>query len=121
MNRHLLVIDDEKDIREIVQLTLEHLAGWTVTATGSGEEGAHLAAEHHYDAVLLDLMMPDVDGEATARLLRGDGRSNDVPILLLSAAGAWPDWADELEVSGLLGKPFDPATLPQAVSTALHW
>jgi hypothetical protein len=40
---------------------------------------------------------------------------------LLSAAGAWPDWADELEVSGLLGKPFDPATLPQAVSTALHW
>jgi CheY-like chemotaxis protein len=92
-----------------------------VTATGSGEEGAHLAAEQHFDAVLLDLMMPEVDGEATARLLRGDGRSNDVPILLLSAATGLPDWADELAVSGLVGKPFDPAALPQAVSAALHW
>jgi CheY-like chemotaxis protein len=121
VSRRVLVVDDEDDIRAIVRLSLERLAGWTVVEAPSGQAAAALAAEQPFDAVLLDMMMPLCDGEATARLLRADPATRDVPILLLSAAVDPPDWAAALGVRGLLTKPFDPARLPETVAAALGW
>jgi len=66
----LLVIDDEEDIRDVATLTLELKEGWEVAAAGSGAEGIALARGAKPDAILLDEMMPDLDGPSTLRLLR---------------------------------------------------
>src|SRR5207244_780158 len=62
VNRKLLVIDDEEDIREVASLTLELQEGWDVAAAGSGADGIRLARGAAPDAILLDVMMPDMDG-----------------------------------------------------------
>lgn len=121
MTRRVLVIDDEPDIREITALTLERLAGWEVLIASNGSDGARLAVDGRPDAVLLDVMMPDVDGEATARLIRANGDLRELPIVLLSAATQLPAWAEELGVLGLVAKPFDPIGLPDQVRAELGW
>lgn len=117
----MLVIDDEPDIREITRLSLERLAGWDVLTAADGRTGAEMAARERPEAVLLDLMMPGVDGEATARALRAHAETREVPIVLMSAATELPDWAAELGVRGLVGKPFDPMQLAAEVRAHLGW
>jgi CheY-like chemotaxis protein len=121
VSRRVLVIDDETDLLEITTIALERLGGWTVRAVGDGAAGAQLAAEEQPDAVLLDVMMPGLDGEATARLLRAQPTTRHIPIVLLSAATDLPEWADELAVRGLVAKPFDPTELAGLVRAALGW
>lgn len=121
MSRCVLVIDDEPDIRDITRMTLEHFAGWQVLCAENGREGERFALEHHPDAILLDIMMPDLDGEATARLIRGHAETCDIPIVLMSAATEPPSWAAGVGVLGLVAKPFRPATLPDQLRAQLHW
>lgn len=121
MNRRVLVIDDEPDIRDITQMTLEHFAGWNVECAENGWQGAQLALEHHPDAILLDIMMPELDGEATARLIRRHEETRDIPIVLMSAATDAPTWAEEIGVMGLVAKPFNPIELPGQLRAKLHW
>jgi CheY-like chemotaxis protein len=82
-----------------------------VTAVDNGEDGAAVAAREVPDVVLLDVMMPGLDGEGTARLLRTNAATADVPVVLLTASTHRPAWADELGVVGVIAKPFDPTTL----------
>lgn len=123
MSRRILVIDDEADIREVAQLSLEMTAGWEVRTAGSGTEGAALAAADRPDAVLLDVMMPGVDGPGTVALLRADPATADVPVILLTAKVQAADRRrfQELPVSGLLSKPFDPMLLADQVRELLGW
>jgi CheY-like chemotaxis protein len=116
----VLVIDDEADIREIIELTLVRVAGWRVIAAADGRAGEQLALEHHPDAILLDVMMPGLDGEATARLVRSHAETRDIPIVLLSASDM-PPWAEppELGVRGRVAKPFDPLRLAHQVQEVL--
>jgi DNA-binding response OmpR family regulator len=117
----VLVIDDEPDIREITQLSLERLAGWHVDTAANGTEGETLALNEQPEAILLDVMMPELDGEATARAIRAHTETHDTPIVLMSAASELPEWAGELGVRGLVAKPFDPMTLADEVRTHLGW
>ena len=70
MVRRVLIIDDEDDIREVAALSLESVAGWEVIRASSGVEGLARAAEYQPDAILLDVMMPGMDGPTTFRELR---------------------------------------------------
>src|SRR5207247_10805895 len=81
----LLVIDDEEDIREVASLTLELKEGWDVVAAGSGAEGIKLARASVPDAILLDVMMPDLDGPTTLRLLRNLPETRSIPVIFLTA------------------------------------
>ena len=65
MGRKILIIDDEDDIREVASLSLETVAGWEVIKASSGAQGLARAAEHQPDAILLDVMMPGMDGPTT--------------------------------------------------------
>lgn len=121
MTRHVLVIDDEPDIREITQLALERLAGWNVATAADGATGVELVRAEQPEAVLLDVMMPGLDGEATARAIRAQAATRDVPIVLMSAATDIPAWAGELRIAGLVAKPFDPTTLADDVRACLGW
>ena len=70
MSHKVLIIDDEDDIREVAALSLESVAGWEVVTANSGAQGLARAVEHQPDAILLDVMMPGMDGPTTFRELR---------------------------------------------------
>ena len=68
--RKVLIIDDEDDIREVAALSLEAVAGWQILTTSSGAEGMAIAADARPDAILMDVMMPDVDSPTTFGLMQ---------------------------------------------------
>jgi CheY-like chemotaxis protein len=123
MAHKILIIDDEEDIREVAALSLETVAGWTVVTANSGAQGLARAIEHQPDAVLLDVMMPGMDGPSTFRELRKNPLTSSIPVLLLTAKVQASDqrrFAD-LGVRAILFKPFDPLTLAQQISNVLGW
>ena len=123
MRKTILIIDDDDDIREVAQLTLELGASWIVVAANSGATGVDAAITHCPDAILLDVMMPGMDGPATLDRLRQDERTRDIPVVFLTAK-ARPIERERLEalrVAGVLGKPFDPVTLPHQIASLLGW
>lgn len=123
MVRRILIIDDEDDIREVAALSLESVAGWEVIRASSGIEGLTRAAEYQPDAILLDVMMPGMDGPSTFRELRKNEATWRIPVLLLTAKVQSYDqrrFAD-LGVQAVLFKPFDPLTLAAQISAALGW
>jgi len=118
-----LVVDDDDSIREITQLALEVVAGWEVVTAEGGQEAIGLAAEHQPDVVVLDLMMPDMDGLTTFRHLQAQESTAGIPVVLLTAKVQVGDrqlW-DEMAVAGVISKPFDPMTLADEISTMLGW
>ena len=123
MSRKILLVDDEDDIREVAQMSLEMTAGWEVLTASSGAEGLRLAAAERPDAILLDVMMPGMDGPATARALKADADTAGIPIILLTAKVQAADRRrfDDLGVAGVLAKPFDPMELAAQVSAVLGW
>jgi CheY-like chemotaxis protein len=123
MSRTILLVDDEDDIREVAQLSLEMTTAWQVRTAASGAEALRLAAADPPDAILLDVMMPEMDGPATARALRASPATAEIPIILLTAKVQAADRRrfDDLGVAGVLGKPFDPMTLAGEVSRVLGW
>ena len=123
MTRRILIIDDEEDIREVAGLSLETVAGWEVVLADSGAQGLARAAEHQPDAILLDVMMPGMDGPTTFRELRKNPITSHIPVILLTAKVQSTDqkrFAD-LGVEAVLFKPFDPLTLSDQISDVLGW
>jgi CheY-like chemotaxis protein len=123
VTRKVLIIDDEDDIREVAALSLESVAGWEVITAASGAQGLARAAEHKPDAILLDVMMPGMDGPTTFTELRKNPETADIPVLLLTAKVQSSDqrrFAD-LGVQAVLFKPFDPMTLSTQIEEALGW
>jgi len=119
----VLVVDDDDSVREITQLALEVVAGWQVIPASGGAEALALARSRRPDAVLLDVMMPEMDGPTTFRHLQADEVTRDIPVILLTAkvlAGERQLW-DELPIHGVIPKPFDPMGLHSEVSRMLGW
>ncbi len=119
----ILVIDDEDDIREVAQIGLEVVANWRVLTASSGDEGIAKAKAEQPDAILLDVMMPDMDGPTTFRKLQDDPPTHSIPVLLLTAKVQSVDrrqFAD-LGVKGVIAKPFDPLTLSEEMIRILGW
>lgn len=121
--KRILVIDDEDDIREVAQLCLETVGGWEVISAASGHEGLMLAASETPDAILLDVMMPDMDGPTTFKKLQADRSTQNIPVILLTAkvqASEQRRFA-ELGVKAVFVKPFDPMTLAHQLAQTLNW
>ncbi|MEG9436184.1 response regulator [Edaphobacter sp. HDX4] len=121
--RRILIIDDEEDIREVASLSLEATAGWQVTKASSGAQGIELAKSYQPDAILMDVMMPGVDGPTTFRQMQQIPEIAHIPVLLLTAKVQGVDkrrFAD-LGVAAVLFKPFDPLALAEQIREALHW
>jgi len=83
-HRRALVVEDERHIRELVALHLR-LDGWETVTIGDGEAALRLAREEPFDLVVLDVMLPGLDGLTVLRAMRRDGLAADVPVLLLTA------------------------------------
>lgn len=119
--KHILLVDDEDDIREVAALSLEAVGGWRVSSASDGATGVQMARAEPPDAVLLDVMMPGLDGPATVARLREDPLTRDIPVILLTAKAQSADRLRfaELGVAGTLTKPFDPMTLTDQITAIL--
>src|SRR3954454_22237609 len=85
MSRRLLVVDDDDDIRMLVRISLERVGGNEVMEASNGREGLERARRDRPDAILLDVMMPELDGPATVQELRSIPETADIPVVLLTA------------------------------------
>jgi CheY-like chemotaxis protein len=121
--RQLLMIDDEDDIREVGKLSLQLTEDWTVTTASGGAAGAALALSMAPDAILLDVMMPDMDGPSTLRALQAQDATKSIPVIFLTAKVQAADRQKfmQLGVRGIISKPFDPLTLGQQIKDVLSW
>lgn len=109
MNRHILVVDDEERIRQVLQYALQK-EGFSVTAVADGASAVAAALSGGIDLAVLDVMLPDIDGLEVCRRIRQHSR---IPILFLSAKGEEIDRIVGLELGGddYLTKPFSPREL----------
>jgi CheY-like chemotaxis protein len=119
--KQILVIDDEDDIRKLTQTCLEIMGGWQVLTACSGREGLAKAEAEQPDAILLDIMMPDLDEPATFQKLQANPATRHIPVILLTAKGrsAEGHFFAELGVTGVINKPFNPLKLADQVAAAL--
>ncbi|NMF81770.1 response regulator [Nodosilinea sp. P-1105] len=121
--KQILVIDDEDDIREIAKVSLQTLMRWRVLTAGSGQDGVAIAAETQPDAILLDVLMPEVDGLSTLKTLKQTPETQLIPVIMLTATGGIVSEQQyaELGAEAIISKPFDPGMLGDQIALALQW
>jgi two-component system alkaline phosphatase synthesis response regulator PhoP len=120
--KKVLLIDDEDDIREVAALTLETMAGFEVISARDGVEGLAKAEEHQPDVILLDVMMPGIDGMMTFQRLQESESTRSIPVIFMTAKVQSADRKrlGELGACGIIAKPFNPMTLSDEVLALLH-
>jgi two-component system alkaline phosphatase synthesis response regulator PhoP len=118
----IVLIDDEEDIREVAALTLETMGDFKVFAAANGFDGVELVAAVQPDAVLLDVMMPDIDGPTTLGLIREREVTREIPVIFMTAKVQASDRRSlsSMGVSGIISKPFDPMSLALEVNDILE-
>ncbi|AGY59133.1 response regulator [Gloeobacter kilaueensis] len=123
MSRCVLIVDDEEDIRAVAQLGLDLAAGWQVLTAASGSEAIAVASRQQPDVILLDVMMPDLDGQATLARLKADPATRTIPVILMTAKVQSTDQQNfaALEVAAVFTKPFRPMQLAAQICSALGW
>ncbi|MBU6453011.1 MAG: response regulator [Cyanobacteria bacterium REEB67] len=118
----VLIIDDEEDFRVVASTCLGLLSGDDVVEAGSGSEGLKMAAADCPDVILLDLMMPGMDGQETLANLRQNPSTRDVPVIFCTTKGMFEGF-DEMKKLGALAvitKPFDPERLSDQIKKILR-
>ncbi|MEL7142172.1 MAG: response regulator [Cyanobacteria bacterium J06554_3] len=122
-SKKILMIDDESDIQTVARIGITLVEDWEVSTANSGREGIAQAKAHLPDAILLDVMMPDMDGLATLKALKSDVSTKDIPVIFLTAKSQAIDLKQfyQLGAQGVIHKPFDPMTLSSQISGFLSW
>ncbi len=116
----ILIVDDDPNILKLEQAILSK-KGYDVTPAQGGKEGLALLAERDFDVVLLDVMMPDVDGYTVCRKIRDDPRFDDTPVIFLTAKGGGEALGEGFDAGAtmVISKPFTASKLLEMVRTAL--
>ena len=117
----ILVVDDEEDILELVRFNLAK-DGYQVKAVASGEDGLREARASQPDLIVLDLMLPGLDGLEVCKNLKGDPKTKDIPVVMLTATGTEADVVTGLELGAddYVVKPFSPRVLIARVKAVLR-
>jgi two-component system, chemotaxis family, response regulator PixG len=115
--KRVLVVDDDTNIREVVSVCLRKLKGWDTLTVGSGQEGLNSISTYQPDAIVLDMMMPLMDGLTFLRLLRSDPNTKLIPVVLMTANLYLPgkQLLTELGVVDIISKPFVPVNLVKQI------
>lgn len=118
----VMLVDDEEDIRTIAEISISQVGGWQSIVASSGQEALDLAREHAPDVILLDVMMPGMDGPDTLRKLREDDATKHIPVIFLTAKVQPGEVSEYLQIgaAGVVAKPFDPMTLPTEIVDLLE-
>jgi len=117
----ILVVDDEQDILELIRYNLSR-EGYQLDTVTSGEDAIKIARDRHPDLIILDLMLPGIDGLDVCRLLKGESRTAHIPIIMLTAKGEDSDVVTGLELGAedYMTKPFSPKVLIARVRNILR-
>lgn len=123
MSKLILLIDDEDGARRIIQFSLEAAAGWEVLTAASGVEGLGLAETEQLDAILLDVMMPELDGPATFQRLQNNPATQAIPVIMLTAKANPTEHQPlvALGIAGIITKPFKIPALIAQIRAILNW
>ena len=118
----ILIIDDEKDLVELVRYNLVEKEGYDVISATDGQTGLEIAQKHKLDLIVLDLMMPGMDGLEVCRRLRADGRTSRIPVIMLTAKATEADRIVGLELGAddYVSKPFSPRELVARIKAILR-
>jgi CheY-like chemotaxis protein len=121
--KRILLIDDEQHISAVVEVCLATLGGWTVLMAESGQEGLARAKQERPDAILLDVMMPDMNGVTLLQELRKEPLTLRIPVVLLTAKAQIGErhLYTELDIAGIISKPFEPLKLVDQIRDLLGW
>ncbi|MBE9067018.1 response regulator [Leptolyngbya cf. ectocarpi LEGE 11479] len=119
--KHILIIDDDADIREATQLCLEITGHWDVLKASNGQEGIAIAQTEHPDVILLDMMMPGMDGLTILERLQDNPQTQQIPIIILTAKAQSheQEFFRQLKVLSVITKPYDPMTISDQIFSAL--
>ena len=118
---HILIVDDEEDILELLRVNLLR-EGYMTTGATTGEIAVEKALTEKIDLIILDLMLPGIDGFSITKKLKGNRKTKDIPIIMLTAKGDEADIVTGLELGAddYVTKPFSPKILIARVRTALR-
>lgn len=119
--KHILIIDDDDDIREATQLCLEITGHWDVLKASNGQEGIAIAQSEKPDVILLDMMMPGMDGLTILKRLQDNPKTQQIPIIILTAKAQSheQEFFRQLQVLSVITKPYDPLTISDQIFAAL--
>ena len=118
----VLMIDDEPDIRRIGEMSLSAVGKFKVFMASGGDQGLEIARREKPDVILLDVMMPGLDGPATLQKLRADPITYAIPVIFMTAKvqRAEVERYLQLGAQGVVPKPFDPIDLPNRIRRILE-
>lgn len=115
---HILLVEDDPDVQTVAKMALELVGGFKVRVCGSGAEALETAARFAPQLILLDVMMPEMDGPTVLQRLRASPATEGIPVVFMTAM-VQPEQVEPLRALGALdviAKPFDPMTLSATVS-----
>ena len=115
--RKVVLCDDDPDIRAIGEMSLRDVGGWEVLCVSDGFSALSAARDEQPDLILLDIMMPELDGPGTFAKLREDPECSGIPVVFMTAKAQPHELRGytELGAAGVIAKPFDPITLPDQI------
>lgn len=118
----VILVDDEEDIRKVGRLSLEAVGHFTTAVVSSAREGFDLARSDRPDVIVMDMMMPDVDGLTALAELQSIPDLKDIPVIFMTAKAQPAEIAHYLELGaiGVVRKPFDPMTLPNEINSLMQ-
>lgn len=120
----VLLVDDDANIRRITQLVLTRVVPWEVKLAESGKEALDILTEYQPDLILLDVMMPGMDGPTTLNLIKQTYGNAAPPVIFMTAKAFKTEVEHYLNLgsAGVITKPFDPKGLPEEIQTILkNW
>lgn len=119
--KRILIVDDDADIREATQLCLEITGQWEVLMAENGPEGIAITQLEKPTAILLDMMLPGMDGITILKKLRENPDTQAIPIVILTAKAQSSEkrMFDQLKVAAVITKPYDPMTISDQIASAL--
>ncbi|BBC24409.1 response regulator [Pseudanabaena sp. ABRG5-3] len=121
--KSILLIDDEINLAQVVAVCLESFKGWKVTVANSGKEGLRLLETIKPDTILLDVMMPDMDGITVYQNLQKNPDTQHIPVIFLTAKVQVSDRQRfaQLGIVGTIAKPFEPLKIADQIAELLDW
>ena len=120
-SRKVLLIDDERDVQRLVKMSLEFTAGHEVILAEDGEAGIEMAENEHPDTILLDIVMPKLDGFGVLDILKGNDKTKDIPVIFLTAKARRCEVEQGLRMGAAdyIVKPFDAMKLSEEIERVL--
>jgi len=121
--KSILLIDDEPNLAQVIAVCLESFKGWKVCVVNSGKEGLQVVEALKPDVILLDVMMPEMDGIEVLQNLQKNPAIRDIPVIFLTAKVQTSDREKfaELDIVGIVAKPFDPLKIADEIAQLLGW